>query len=127
MPDMIEDASTQAAQPAAPTSPLTGKDWVLTQAFTRLQQRQFGDAIKLLQGLRVLAPDDSEVYRMLSYALLMADQPEECLAMADRYLQCIPSGTDTKEISWIQGRAKVRLEKARLEQAKEQPGDMPQK
>ncbi|MTI14161.1 tetratricopeptide repeat protein [Sansalvadorimonas verongulae] len=102
-----------------PDIALTGKDWVLTQAFTRLQQRQFTDAIKLLQGLRVLAPEDSEVYRMLSYSLLMADQPEECLSMADRYLQCMPPGTDTQEISWIQGRAKVRLEKARLKQAKE--------
>ncbi|MCL6270553.1 hypothetical protein M3P05_11525 [Sansalvadorimonas sp. 2012CJ34-2] len=89
------------------------KDWVLTQAYTRLQQRQFADCLKLLKGLRVLAPEDPEVYRMLSYALLMADQPEECLAMADRYMQCIPPNSDTKEISWIQGRAKVRLEKAK--------------
>ena len=94
------------------------KDWVLTQAYTRLQQRQFKDCLKLLKGLKVLAPEDPEVYRMLSYVLLVDDQPEESLAMADRYMQCIPPDTDTTEISWIQGRARIRLDKA-----KEQPGD----
>ncbi|WP_281649008.1 tetratricopeptide repeat protein [Parendozoicomonas sp. Alg238-R29] len=123
---MSEDISPAQTAPEASGASLSGKDWVLTQAFTRLQQRQFSDALKLLQGLRVLSPEDPEVYRMLSYALLMADQPEECLAMADRYQQCMPPGTDTQEISWIQGRAEVRLEKARLEKANEQPGDTPQ-
>ena len=104
----------------------TRKDWVLTQAFTRLQQRQFEDSLKLLWGLKVLIPDDPEVYRMLSYVLLMADKPEECLNMADKYMQCIPPGTDTREITWIKGRAKVRIEKLRLEEAKEQPGDTPE-
>ena len=102
------------------------KDWVLTQAFTRLQQRQFEDSLKLLKGLRVLTPDEPEVYRMLSYVLLMADKPAECLLMVDKYMQCIPPNTDTKEISWIQGRAKIRLEKVRLEQTPEQSGDAPQ-
>lgn len=120
---MSEELSPEQSQTPQQEQGLTlvRKDWVLTQAYTRLQQRQFTDALKLLQGLRVLAPEDPEVYRMLSYALLMADQPEECLAMADRYMQCMPPGTDTQEISWIQGRANVRLEKA-----KEQPGDTPQ-
>ena len=68
-------------------------------------------------------PDDAEVYRMLSYALLSADQPEECLVMVDKYLQCVPPETDTQAISWIQGRAKVRLEKAQSQGAGEQPGD----
>ena len=49
---------------------------------------------------------------MLSYALLSVDQPEECLMMVDKYLQHIPSETDTEAISWIQERAKARLEKA---------------
>ncbi len=109
----------------------SSKDWVLTQAYTRLQQRQFDDALKLLMGLRALTPDDPEVYRMISYILLMADRPEECLAMADKYLQCIPPETSTKEMSWIQGRASVLLDKthneqAGLEQAQEQPGDAAQ-
>ncbi len=99
------------------------KDWLLTQAFTRLQQRQFTDALTLLRGLKVLMPNDAEVYRMLSYALLAADQPEECLAMVDKYLQCVPSNTDTQAISWIQGRAKVRLDKARNTGAEKQSED----
>ncbi len=100
--------------------PENHKDWLLTQAFTRLQQRQFVDALKLLQGLRVLAPCDAEVYRMLSYALLSVDQPEECLMMVDKYLQHIPSETDTEAISWIQERAKARLEKAQSDGSEQQ-------
>ncbi len=111
----MSEESTAPSRPQRLTE--TQKGWMLTQAYTRLQQRQYEDALKLLQGLQVLLPDDPEVYCMLSYVLLMADKPEECLAMADRYLQCIPPDTDTQEISWIQGRAQVRIEKVRREQS----------
>ena len=97
---------------AGPSCPPEVKDWILTQAFTRLQQRQYIDSLTLLRGLAVLTPQDADVFGMLSYVLLMADLPEECIQAAEHYLQCIPPDTDTKEIEWIRGRAHVRLEKA---------------
>ncbi|CAM3537486.1 tetratricopeptide repeat protein [Parendozoicomonas haliclonae] len=114
MSDSLPESREPQLTPDASDNQITEshKDWMLTQAYTRLQQRQYTDALVLLHGLKVLLPEDPEVYRMLSYALLMADKPEECLVMADRYLQCLPPHTDHQEINWIQGRAKVRMEKA---------------
>ena len=84
---------------------------MLTQAFTRLQHRQFSDAVTLLQGARVLLPDDPDICRMLSYALLLADRPEESLAMADNYRRLVPSSDQAKEVAWIEGRARLRLDR----------------
>ncbi len=86
-------------------------DWLLTQAYTKMRHRQYKSSLALLQGLRVLAPDHPEVYRMLSYTLLQADQPEECLQMVDKYLQYLPSAADDEEIRWIEARARLRLDK----------------
>ena len=95
----------------------SARNWVLTQAYTRLQQRQFDDSLKLLRGLAVLAPDDPEVLRMLSFSLLKARAHEECLEVVDKYLQCITPETDTKEIIWIQDRARNRLHQAGQDQS----------
>lgn len=87
-------------------------DWLLTQAYTKMRHRQYKSSLALLEGLCVLAPDHSEVYRMLAYTLLQANQPEECLRMVDKYLQHLPSAADNEEIRWIEARARLRLDKA---------------
>ena len=52
LPEFFVDPMSEIT-PQSPSSSLSEapKDWLLTQAFTRLQQRQFTDALKLLQGL----------------------------------------------------------------------------
>ncbi|MCY4473098.1 MAG: hypothetical protein OXC07_09840 [Kistimonas sp.] len=85
------------------------REWILTQAFTRLQHRQIDDAVILLRGGSVFLPGDPDVWRMLSYALLLADKPEESLAAADNYRRLASLSGQAKEVAWIEGRARLRL------------------
>ena len=88
------------------------RNWMLTQSYTRLMHKQYEDCLTLLRGLRVLCPEDPEVYCMMSYACLEADYPEECLEMVDKYLKCVaPGKKENKEIQWIKDRAQLRVDK----------------
>jgi len=88
------------------------RNWMLTQSYTRLMHRQYEDCLTLLRGLKVLCPEDPDVYCMMSYACLEADHPEECLQMVDKYKEFADSDKkESKEMQWIQDRAKLRLAK----------------
>lgn len=90
---------------------------MLTQAYTKMSHRQYDDSLALLRGLTVLAPEHPDVYRMLAYTLLQANQPEESLQMIDKYLQCSPANAEDKEVLWIKGRAEIRVKKNKQSKA----------
>ncbi len=87
------------------------RNWMLTQSYTRLMHKQFDDCLTLLRGLKLLCPEDPEVYCMMSYAFLEAGYPEECLQMVDKYKEYAePDKKDIEEIHWIEVRAQLKLE-----------------
>lgn len=88
------------------------KQWLLAQAAYYLEYLQPDKAIALLEALRTLEPGEPHVHRMLSYAYLKADRPEEAIAAADSFMQCVKPGTDTRAIKWIKGRALLKKKKS---------------
>ena len=87
------------------------KSWLLSQASYYMEYLQFRKAIALLEALRRLEPENPDVYRMLSYAYLQTEQPEDSIKAADIFLQYAKPGTDTRAIKWIKGRALLRKKK----------------
>lgn len=87
------------------------KDWLLGQASYYMEYLQPRKSIALLEAVRRLEPKNPDVYRMLSYAYLQIDRPEESIKAADIFLQYAKPGTDTRAIKWIKGRALLRKKK----------------
>lgn len=87
------------------------RDWMLNQAAYYLEYLQPRKCIALLEAIRLLEPENPDVYRMLSYAYLQIEQPEESIRAADKFLQYMKPGTDIRAIKWIKGRALLRKKK----------------
>ncbi|WP_263322099.1 tetratricopeptide repeat protein [Endozoicomonas sp. Mp262] len=88
------------------------KQWLLAQAAYYLEYLQPKKAIALLEAVRKLDPNEPDVHRMLSYAYLKANRPEESIKSADSFMQCVKPGTDTRAIKWIKGRALLKKKKS---------------
>ena len=91
-------------------------NWALSQAYIRLRYKQYDQCAILLKGLAELSPNSSEIYRMLSYVYLETNKSEECIAMVDRYQQCLTAKKGSlKEcdptIARVLERAQFRLKK----------------
>lgn len=91
------------------------KEWLFAQSAYYLEYLQPRKSIALLEAMRRMEPENPDVYRMLSYAYLQVDQPAESIRAADKFLQYVKPGTDTRAIKWIKGRALLR--KKKLKQA----------
>ena len=87
------------------------KEWLFAQASYYLEYLQPRKSIMLLEAMRKMEPENPDVYRMLSYAYLQVDQPEDSIRAADTFLQYVKPGTDTRGIKWIKGRALLRRKK----------------
>ena len=88
------------------------KVWMLSQASYYLEYLQPKKSIALLEALRRIDKKNPDVYRMLSYAYLQVDQPEDSITAADNFLKYAKSGTDVRAIKWIKGRARLKKKKA---------------
>ncbi len=88
------------------------RHWLLSQASYYLEYLQPRKAIALLEAVRRMEPKNPDVYRMLSYAYLQVNRPEDSIKSADTFLQYAKPGTDTRAIKWIKGRALLRKKKA---------------
>ncbi|WP_067522209.1 hypothetical protein [Endozoicomonas ascidiicola] len=86
--------------------------WMLCQASYYIEYMQPKKSIALLEALESMTPEDPDVYRMLSYAYLQADQPEDSLRAADNFLRYTPPGSDVRAINWIKGRALLKKRKS---------------
>ena len=87
------------------------RKWMLSQASYYLEYLQPRKAIALLEAVRRLAPENPDAYRMLCYAYLQVNRPEDSIKAADIFLQYAKPGTDTRAIKWIKGRALLRKKK----------------
>lgn len=88
------------------------KNWILSQAAYYLEYLQPKKAIALLEAMRNMDKTNPDVYRMLSYAYLQIDRPEESIRAADNFLKYAKPGTDVRAIKWIKGRARLKKKKA---------------
>lgn len=87
------------------------REWLFSQASYYLEYLQPRKSIALLEAMRKMEPENPDVYRMLSYAYLQVERPEESIKAADSFLQTVKPGTDTRAIKWIKGRARLRMKK----------------
>ena len=87
------------------------KQWLLSQASYYMEYLQPRKSIALLEAVRRLEPANIDVHRMLSYAYLQADRPEDSIRSADTFLQYAKPGMDTRAIKWIKGRALLKKRK----------------
>ncbi|MDP0562697.1 MAG: hypothetical protein QS721_10390 [Candidatus Endonucleobacter sp. (ex Gigantidas childressi)] len=87
------------------------RQWFFAQASYYLEYLQPRKSIALLEALRKLEPENSDVHRMLSYAYLKVDNLEESVQSADSFIQCVKPGTDIRAIKWIKGRALLKKKK----------------
>jgi predicted Zn-dependent protease len=87
------------------------RQWLLTQASYYMEYLQPRKSIALLEAVRRMDPKNPDVYRMLSYAYLQTDRPEDSIKAADTFLQYAKPGMDTRAIKWIKGRALLRKKK----------------
>ncbi len=87
------------------------KQWLFSQASYYLEYLQPRKGIVLLEAIRRLEPGNPDVHRMLSYAYLKVEQPEESIKSADKFMQCVRPGTDVRAIKWIKGRALLNKKK----------------
>lgn len=90
------------------------KTWLLSQASYYLEYMQPRKSIALLEALKCIDKENSDIYRMLSYAYLQAEQPEESIRAADNFLKYARPGNDIRAIKWIKGRALLKKRKATL-------------
>ena len=88
--------------------------WLLSQASYYLEYLQPRKSIALLEALQSIDEKNPDIYRMLSYAYLQAEQPEESIRAADNFLKYARPGTDIRAIKWIKGRALLKKKKAAL-------------
>ncbi|WP_419537103.1 hypothetical protein [Endozoicomonas sp.] len=88
--------------------------WLLSQASYYLEYLQPRKSIALLEALQSIDKKNPDIYRMLSYAYLQAEQPEESIRAADNFLKYARPGTDIRAIKWIKGRALLKKKKAAL-------------
>ncbi len=87
------------------------KTWMLSQASYYLEYLQPRKSIAILEALRRLDAKNPDVYRMLSYAYLQVDQPEDSIRAADNFVKYAKPGTDVRAIKWIKGRARLKQKK----------------
>ena len=87
------------------------KTWMLSQASYYLEYLQPRKSIAILEALRRLDEKNPDVYRMLSYAYLQVDQPEDSIRAADSFVKYAKPGTDVRAIKWIKGRARLKQKK----------------
>ncbi|MDD7804298.1 MAG: hypothetical protein PUP46_01755 [Endozoicomonas sp. (ex Botrylloides leachii)] len=87
------------------------RQWLFSQATYYLEYLQPCKSIALLEAVRRLEPNNPDVHRMLSYAYLKVDKPEESIKSADRFMQCVKPNTDVRAIKWIKGRALLKQKK----------------
>lgn len=90
------------------------REWLFAQASYYLEYLQPEKGIALLEALRRLEPKNPDVHRMLSYAYLKVNKPEESIKAADSFMQCVKPGTDIRAIKWIKGRALLKKKKQQL-------------
>lgn len=88
------------------------KKWMMAQAAYYLEYLQPKKSIALLEALRRLDPKNPDVYRMLSYAYLQVNRPEDSIRAADTFVKYVKAGTDVRAIKWIKGRALLQKRKA---------------
>lgn len=90
------------------------KTWLLSQAAYYLEYLQPRKAIALLKALESIDSKNPDIYRMLSYAYLQAELPEESIRAADSFLKYARPGSDVRAIKWIKGRALIKKKKAAM-------------
>lgn len=90
------------------------KTWLFSQASYYLEYLQPRKSITLLKALQSMDKANPDVYRMLSFAYLQAEQPEESIRAADNFLKYARPGSDVRAIKWIKGRALLKKKKAAL-------------
>ena len=88
------------------------KNWMMAQAAYYLEYLQPRKSIALLEALRQIDRKNPDVYRMLSYAYLQIDRPEDSIQAADTFVKYAKPGTDVRAIKWIKGRARLQMKKA---------------
>ena len=84
---------------------------MLAQASYYLEYLQPKKSIVLLEALRRLDRRNPDIYRMLSYAYLEVNQPEDAITAADSFLRYCKPGTNVKAMKWIKGRALLHKKK----------------
>ncbi|WP_257255534.1 MULTISPECIES: hypothetical protein [unclassified Endozoicomonas] len=87
------------------------RQWLLAQASYYMEYLQPRKSIALLEAVKRFEPQNPDVYRMLSYAYLQVDRPEDSIKAADTFLQYAKPGMDTRAIKWIKGRALLKKRK----------------
>lgn len=90
------------------------KTWLLSQASYYLEYLQPRKSIAILEALRCMDNKNPDIHRMLSYAYLQVDRPEESIQAADNFLQYSRPGSDVRAIKWIKGRALLKKRKAAI-------------
>ena len=85
---------------------------MLAQASYYLEYLQPEKSIALLEALRRLDKTNPDIYRMLSYAYLQVQRPEDSIRAADNFVKYARPGTDIRAIKWIKGRARLQQKKA---------------
>lgn len=90
------------------------KTWMLAQASYYMEYLQPRKSIALLEALQSIDKKNPDIYRMLSYAYLQAERPEESIRAADNFLKYTRPGSDVRAIKWIKGRALLKKKKAAL-------------
>ncbi len=90
------------------------KTWMLCQASYYLEYLQPEKTIALLNAVRTVDRENPDIYRMLSYAYLQAERPEESIRAADNFLKYAQPGSDVRAIKWIKGRALLKKKKAAM-------------
>ncbi|MGO0306238.1 hypothetical protein ACTL6P_06405 [Endozoicomonas acroporae] len=90
------------------------KTWMLSQASYYLEYQQPRKSIALLEALMSIDKKNPDIYRMLSYAYLKVERPEESIRAADNFLKYARPGGDIRAIKWIKGRALLKKRKAAL-------------
>ena len=88
--------------------------WLLAQASYYIEYMQPRKSIALLKVLEAINPSNPDVHRMLSYAYLQAEQPEDSIRAADNFLRYARPDSDVRAIKWIKGRALLKKRKAAL-------------
>ncbi|MBE8215185.1 MAG: hypothetical protein HAW62_02490 [Endozoicomonadaceae bacterium] len=88
------------------------QQWMLMQAYTRLNYRQYEACVTILKGLKALIPNNDTLYPMISYAYLQLGSFESCLEAITQYESLIPKEKrNHQEVEWIKKRAQLKLNK----------------
>ncbi len=74
-----------------------------------LQQSQFPKAVRIIERIRQLRPDDAHERRDLGVALLLAGQPGRALDHLAAYLKAFPDGQDAEAVREQLSRARMEI------------------